>query len=43
MLVVNQAVRKYAALESTVITKISGHNDTRDNIYYLCMVIPIQQ
>ena len=28
MLVVNQAVRKYAALESKVITKLSGHNDT---------------
>ena len=28
MLVVNQAVRKYAALESNLITKLSGHNDT---------------
>ena len=28
MLVANQAVRKYAALESNVITKLSGHYDT---------------
>ena len=31
----NQAVRKYAALESNLITKLSGHNCTRDNIPYI--------